>query len=64
MKFIVPVTIEVDTGDNSRLDPKTAHLLRRSLQETLEDAVDSTLTQYDINNQLVHSVLVDEEDES
>lgn len=51
-------TIEISL-DNTP-DAKTLHLLRRRLDEVLQEAADGVLAEFDIENQLVHTLSVDE----
>jgi hypothetical protein len=53
-------TAQIEVFPTEPVSEKTAHLLRRALQEALEEAADRTLDQFGIVNQGVHSVLVDE----
>lgn len=53
-------TAQIEVFPTEPVSDKTAHLLRRALQEALEEAADRTLDQFGIVNQGVHSVEVDE----
>lgn len=53
-------TASITISTESALDAKTLHLLRQRLETALDETVDSVLAEFDIKNEELHNVSLDE----
>lgn len=53
-------TAQIEIATDIAPDAKTRHLLRRRLDEVLEEALNGVLAEFDIENQFARAVRVDD----